>query len=102
MRAWAFMVGGLVIWSAHFVSVYGMASLAAVGGHPNAPMARLAVGGVTLACAAADCFLILAARRRARRSLEALDRFVASLGGLAAGVSLISVLWQGLPGLVDS
>lgn len=97
MRAWVFMLGGLAVWALHFAGVYGIASVADVAGSAEAPAARLAVAALTAACAAADGALLLAARRRAGSAKDSLDRFAASAAGLSAGVSLVAVLWQGLP-----
>jgi hypothetical protein len=99
MWRWLFLFGPLLIWAAHFMGVYGIASLAAVVDRPDAPASLLAVGGFTLLCAAA-CALILAYALRRRPPADEADRFINSIAGLSAGVSLIAILWQGLPALV--
>lgn len=100
MRAWAFMLGGLLVWAVHFMGVYGIASIADVAARADVQASRWTVAGLTVLCAAADALLILAAWRRSRHVTGELAPFQTSLAGLGAGFSLIAVLWQGLPALV--
>lgn len=100
MRAWAFMLAGLLVWAAHLTGVYAIASVADVVAAPNVGPARWAVGLLTAACAAADLGLLAAARRRANQAADGLGRFTTSTAGLGAGLSLVAVLWQGLPAAV--
>ena len=100
MRAWGFMLGGLIIWAVHLLGVYGVASLADVVARADAPASRLGVGALTLACGAGDIVLLVTAWRRARVAAGDLAPFAASLAGLGAGLSLIAVIWQGLPAIL--
>ncbi|WP_374471659.1 hypothetical protein [Phenylobacterium sp.] len=99
MRRWLFLFAPLLIWAVHFMGVYGIASVAAVVSRPDAPASRLAVGALTLLCAGA-CALFLALVLRRRPPQDEADRFINSIAGLGAGVSLVAILWQGLPALV--
>lgn len=98
MRPWLFLLAPLAIWAAHFLGVYGIASVADVVARPDAPAALVATGAFTLLCAAGAILMLAAARRR--RTGDETDRFVSSLAALGALVALVAILWQGLPALV--
>lgn len=48
----------------------------------------------------ADAILILYLMRERGTAREAFDRWLQDLGALAAALSLVAVLWQGLPPLL--
>lgn len=93
MRAWAYLLGGLIVWAIHFFAVYIVASV-----FLTTTIARILALVVTLGCLAADGWLLL----RLRRSSGGDDfhewmRMIALIG---AGLSAVAVLWQGLPALI--
>lgn len=104
MARWLILLGGPLIWAIHFAGVYGIASLADVITRADDVRARAGVLVFTAACAAADAALIwLVWRRRGPLLRDAdaeLSRFWrgAAFGG--AVLSLVSVIWQGLPAIV--
>ncbi|RAK52187.1 hypothetical protein [Phenylobacterium deserti] len=100
MRAWAFMLGGLIVWAIHFMGVYGIASIAEVAGRADAAGSLYTVTALTVLCAGLDVALLLKAWRRGRRVTGDLAPFQASIAGLGAGFSLLAVIWQGLPALI--
>lgn len=100
MRTWVFMLGGLIVWTIHFMGVYGIASIAEVAGRADDAGSLWTVAALTALCAAADIALLLKAWRRGRRATGDLAPFQTSMAGLGAGFSLIAVIWQGLPALV--
>lgn len=88
MKSWLILLGGLIVWAVHFFGVYAVGEIA--------PRPWLVVA-LTIACAAADIWLILTLRRiPASGDFPAWRRSV-GLGG--AGLSLIGVVWQSLPAL---
>lgn len=94
MRPWIFMLGGLIVWAAHFSALYGIYSIAHVAlGRADHPTALGAAAAATLAAAAADLLMLHAAVRRGG------DAFTALLAGGGAAISLIAVIWQGLTAL---
>ena len=100
MRAWLFMLAGLIVWAVHFMGVYAIASVAAVVGQADGPLALWLIGVLTLFCATADALILAAAMRQGRRAADGLERLICSLAGLAAAISIVAVLWQGLPALI--
>lgn len=102
MWPWLYLFGGPLIWAAHFAGAYAIASLADVTSRSDAPWALAAVSGLTLVCAGLDVVLFLWTVRRPAPvpSDAAFAGFWRSTAGLGAIVSLIAVLWQGLPVLL--
>jgi hypothetical protein len=101
MGRWLLLLGGLIVWLVHFLGVYAIASIAAVAaGQADAPLALWAVVGFSLICAGADLALLAIALPRLRRADDSLDRFIAGGAALGAGLSLLAVIWQGLPVMV--
>lgn len=99
MRTWFFMASGLIVWAAHLLGVYGLASAADVLARTDAAPALWSIGALTFACAVADAVILFIAKRQGRRAVSAPSRFIASIAGLGAGLSLVAVIWQGLPAL---
>jgi hypothetical protein len=97
---WLLLLGGLIVWFVHFLGVYGIASVADVVQEAEAPAALWTIVGFTLACAAADVAIGAAAIPRLRRAVDSLDRFIAGGAAFNAGLSLVAVIWQGLPVIV--
>ena len=98
MRAWALLLGGLAIWAAHLLGVYAFASLGAVVAEPDHMLVRILVGALTLACLAADAAILRIALTRP--STDGLARFLRLGAALGAALSVVAVLWQGLPATV--
>ncbi|MDD3837077.1 MAG: hypothetical protein WCY15_12345 [Phenylobacterium sp.] len=98
MARWLFLLGGMIVWLVHFLGAYGVASAAdVITGQADAAGAVWGVGLLTLACAGADVALLALALPRARSAADGLDRFLAGGAALGAGLSLLAVVWQGLP-----
>lgn len=97
MRRWLPLLGGLIVWAAHFLGVYAIASVADVLGQADARAAIWSVAGFTLLCAAADVAIGLFALRGDRGSDDGMERLIHRGGAWGAGLSLVAVLWQGLP-----
>lgn len=87
------MLGGLLVWAAHFFTLYAAASI-----FETSAAARLITAAATLAAVAGNLLLFRAVRRRA--SADPFADWARSLARLAIGVSMIAVLWQGLPALL--
>ncbi len=98
MRRWALLLGGLVVWAAHFFALYGIASVWLQG-----PTAPVLVGVATLAALAVDGWLLwrTAPAKRARAvGIDREDRWIARVGFVGAALSALAVVWQGLPALI--
>jgi hypothetical protein len=88
------MLGGLLVWAAHFFAVYAAASL-----FPGDPRGNVVALAATLAALGANIALLRWALASRRSAGDGLDRWTSRLGAGAAALSLIAVIWQGLPAL---
>lgn len=98
MRAWIHLLGGLIVWSIHFLGVYAIASLADIA----PPEARKPYGPIlaalALTCVAAAMALAVRAWRRAGVG-EPIDQFRARLSAMGSAVAAVAIVWQSAPGL---
>lgn len=92
MRTWTILLGGMIVWTAHFFALYFIGSI-----FLSTSLARWLVVVATLLCVAADLRLFFWIR--ARRDMI-LDGWAASVGLVLTGLSLVAVVWQGLPALL--
>lgn len=102
MRHWVWMLSGLVLWAAHFLGVYFIASMADVVSRADDPTWRAAGLGFSVLCALGAVTLVFAAARRlrSRRSTTPDRRFRDQLALLGSGVALIAIVWQALPTVI--
>ena len=96
MRTWALLLGGMIVWTVHFFTIYGIASI-----FLTSTLSRVLTLLVTAACLAADALLLWWAIRDLRGSgSDEFSRWLRRLAALIAASSLIAVLWQGLPAIL--
>ncbi|MBE1529881.1 FtsH-binding integral membrane protein [Sphingopyxis sp. OAS728] len=93
MRTWWTMLGGLVIWAAHFFALYVIGEFVGTGGG-----ARAAVVLFTLAALAGLCLLVWLGRRTGADKLRGWGR---SLGASAITLTALAVVWQALPAFLS-
>lgn len=100
MRRWAWMLGGLIVWTIHFVGVYALASAADT--YSRADDFGWRMGGLvfSLACLLAALVLTGLAARAVHRSQDPAETFRHQLALLGGGVSAVAIVWQALPTLV--
>ncbi len=104
MRAWVEMLGGLLVWAAHFVGVYALASLADVAPGPENPAWRVGIGVFSLLCLLSSVALGLRAIRRLRRPAPdgSAKRLIDEVAATGAGIAALSIAWQTLPALIPA
>ncbi|WP_262270178.1 MULTISPECIES: hypothetical protein [Microvirga] len=104
----ALMLAGLLAWAVQFTVIYGATST--LCGLDRADATLLGTGAVQavilittfaafLAAAAALSWSLRTQRRMSGQAAPA-DRFMTQAGALIGGLSLIAILWQGLPALI--
>ena len=96
MRAWAFMLGGMIVWAVHFFALYIVASI-----FLTSTTSRVLTVLITLVCLAAAGLLLQRSRRAIRHEGDdAFTRWQAYLAALTAALALVAILWQGLPAFI--
>lgn len=93
MRAWALMMGGLIVWAGHFFALYGIASI-----FPGMPLARTLTIAVTVPALALNALLLwIATVQRLRLPSTDLAAWINDVGAIGAALSFVFVLWQATP-----
>jgi hypothetical protein len=93
---WLLLLGGLLIWAAHFFLLYGFASI-----FPGNDVARWLTIGATCAAMAANVGIIyLALAAEMAGGADALDRWIRTTGFSGALLSFLAVVWQSFPALL--
>ena len=96
MRSWALLLGGLLVWTAHFFLLYAFASI-----FPGSSVAKLLTLAATLPALAVDGWILwVAASRVSRRAADGFDRWTSELAAVGAALSLVAVAWQALPAVL--
>lgn len=94
MRAWLFLLGGVLVWAADFFMLYIIVSI-----FLSTPLTRVLSLIVTLAAVAADAWLFWQAWMQHVAADDEYDRWIGRMALLIAAISGIAVLWQGLPAI---
>lgn len=110
IRKSLFMIGGLLVWGAHFGIVYVFNALACARGFVAVSVFGLGivpvvvVGSTILALAATGWILLLAYRRTgpaaASRDDKAVNEFLRYTTITIATLSLVAIAWSGVPALI--
>lgn len=96
MKAWLELLGGLLIWTGHFLGLYLLASIADIApARADGPLVAATIA-FTVACALAAGALAVLAWRKAERG-EPIERFRARLAALGGAVAAVAVTWQSAP-----
>ncbi len=95
MRAWAYMLGGLLVWTAHFFLLYGAASIFA-----TSDTTRLITAAATLLCLALAAWLAIKGWKGQRIEDDRFSRWSHRVASITGAGAFIAVLWQGLPALL--
>lgn len=96
MRAWALILGGLIVWAVQFFTLYVIASI-----FPDSVLARAVSAIVTIAAVAADILILrLCVRFLRSPGRDEFDTWMLCLALLGAGISLVAIVWQGLPAVL--
>ncbi len=92
MRFWLSLLGGLILWMAHFFAVYAVASL-----WPGTQFARILVAAVTVLGLAVGGWLSVKGLRQYRAATDDVHRWSWSLALLGYALAGAAIAYQGLP-----
>lgn len=106
-RIFAGMMGVFLVWAAHFMLVYGMNGLACARGFDamrvlGFPLVPFTVAAATLLAMLLAVWILMRAllgRGPAPGASEDPRRFIRLFTAGAAGLSVVAMLWVGLPAL---
>ena len=87
------LLGGLLVWAAHFFLLYAISSV-----FPGTSLARSLSLAVTVPALGADIAILwMTVGRRLLYGEDPLGRWISDFGAAGAGLSIVAVLWQALP-----
>lgn len=95
MRTWVYLLGGLLVWAAHFFTVY-LASIIFLTSNTT----RIIAGVATAVCLLAAGALAIFGWAGRTGSGERVGRWTHTIAALSGAAAFIAVAWQGLPALL--
>lgn len=105
-----FMIGGLLVWAAHFTIIYGFTAVACAKGLAATDVLGLGIipfviGAATLLAWATTGMVLMSAMSgpvppRSTRFDEATEHFLRYTAAFIAMLSLVAIAWNALPVLV--
>ncbi len=95
MRAWAYLLGGLLVWAVHFFALYAAASI-----FLTSPTSRAITAVATLICLAAAALLGVRGWAGRRGGGEPFGKWVHTIAALSGAAAFIAIAWQALPALL--
>lgn len=95
MLVWRHLLGGMLLWTAHFFAVYGIASL-----FPGTRLAALLVLVATVLALAVAGYLLTATLRRHGVEGDSLRRWSSKAGVILYALAGLAIIYQGLPALL--
>jgi len=96
MRPWLIILGGLLIWAAHFFAIYIVASL-----FPGIAIARWLVAVLGFVALGALLLLIRSIRRRTRTTRsDEIGHWLESLAFMGVALASAAIIYQSLPALI--
>lgn len=96
MGAWRHLLGGMLLWTVHFFTVYGIASI--FPGTRLAAILVLVATGLALVLAG---YLLIVTLRHHRTEEDDLKRWSSQGSALLYALAGLAVLYQGLPAVLD-
>lgn len=98
MKAWGWMMGGLIVWAIHFLGVYVISSVGDVVATADDPLWRMAALAFSGLCALASAALLWLAARRLRATRG--PRFQDQMAAFGAAISFVAICWQAIPTVI--
>lgn len=95
MQFWRNLLGGLILWTAHFVAVYAIASL-----WPGTQLARILVLAATIVALAFAGWRSIKGVRQYRSATDDMHRWSWSLALLGYALAGAAIAYQGLPSVL--
>jgi hypothetical protein len=97
MRRWFLLLGGPLIWAAHFLAIYAVTSIWYIAAGATDATARIVIVSLSAAALVATGFVTVVALRQPRH--DSIDSFLRTVAAVGAILAAIAVTWQTLPAL---
>ena len=95
MRHWLLLLGGPLIWTAHFLAIYIATSASHVAVGSTSGVTRIAI--IALSVGAVAAALLLATHAWRRPHADAQNAFWRTISLAGALLAIIAIIWQTLP-----
>ena len=95
MGVWRHLLGGMLLWTAHFFAVYGIASL-----FPGTTLASTLVLAATMLALAVAGYLLAATLRHRRADGDGLQRWSSKAAAILYALAGLAILYAGMPALL--
>lgn len=95
MRVWAYLLGGLLVWTVHFFGSYVIASV-----FLTSATSRILTGLLTIVCLAAAVLLAIMAWRQREDVADPVRGWMGWTAFLGAAIASVAIVWQGLPAIL--
>jgi hypothetical protein len=95
MRNWLLLLGGPLIWAAHFLAIYLATSASQVAVGATSGATRVAIIALSIGAGAGAILLAMHAWRRPHA--EAQDAFWRTVSLAGAVLAIVAIIWQTLP-----
>ncbi|TFI57052.1 hypothetical protein E2493_16995 [Sphingomonas parva] len=95
MRSWAYLLGGLLVWTVHFFGLYTASSILL-----TSTTARVITALLTIVCLAIAGTLAARGWAGRARAPDEVVHWVHTIAALSGAIAFLAVLWQGLPALL--
>lgn len=93
MGGWPTLLGGMLVWAAHFFALYAFGSI-----WGSSATARIATLAATALALAADALILVRILRQTPP--DEFSRWTRSLGLTGCALAALAILWQALPALI--
>lgn len=95
MRHWLLLLGGPLLWAAHFLAIYIATSASQVAIGATSGVTRIAI--IALSIGAAGAALLLAMHASRRPHADPQDAFWRTVSLAGAVLAIVAIVWQTLP-----
>ena len=95
MKAWLFLLGGLIIWAGHFLAAYALASVAEIAHPDHRQPLMLLFAGLTIVGVVATIVLALRALRPGANTAGGV--FARRLSAAGSAIAAVAIIWQSAP-----
>lgn len=95
MWTWAYLLGGLIVWTVQFFTLYGASEI-----FQTSTTSRVITAFVTLVCLAVAAALTVRGWVGRAGPGDPTERWVHTIAAMGGATAFLAIAWQGLPALL--